>query len=280
MAAAKPTTPPLGFTPAWIASFTPPAGVDRLELGDQHPRGKGLRLRFERKGPPTFRWKTPGTRGERRRYVHLGPWSLAGQVGHVTLAQAREWLKRLRDADEAGPARLGEVEAELRAWLAEGNEPGAKAKDAAPAGRTVKEIADEWYQRRIATVRTRPESVRRTLDRDVLPALGARVFTEVDELDIGRLVDAVVDRGATTYARTVLAHVKQLWRWAQGRGYLKADGVRLANPAAALEAASFGVKTAKRARFATDTELRALWTRLEKPLPGFRNISDSLQPEH
>jgi integrase len=275
MVAPEPSTalsPPLGFTPAWIASFTPPAGTDRLELGDKHPRGRGLRIRFERKGPPTFRWKA--TDGKARRNVQIGPWALAGKPGHITLAQAREWLRRLKEAAQAG--RLAEIEAELKAWLAEGTEEAKRSRDAAPAGRTVKDVAEEWYQRRILPVRTDPGSVRRTLDKDILPAVGARVFTEVDELDLGRIVDAVVDRGARTYAGTVLSHAKQLWRWAQGRGYLKADGVRLANPAAALEAASFRVRKGKRARFATDTELRQLWTRLEKPLKGFRTMDPVL----
>jgi integrase len=269
MADPKPTTPALGFTPQWIASFTPPADVDRLELGDR--KCPGLLLRFERRGPPTFRWKA--TDGERRRYIHIGPWNLAGKTGHVTLAQAREWLRRLKEAAKGG--RLAEVEGELRAWLDEGAPTPAPAKDA-PAGRTVREVAEEWYQRRILPVRRAPESIRRTLDKDVLPAIGDRVFTDVEELDLGRLVDAVVDRGATTYAGTVLAHVKQLWRWAQGRGYLKANGVRLANPAAALEAASFRVTKGKRTRFATDTELRQVWARLERPLPGYRTMDPIL----
>src|SRR5574338_709365 len=114
MAAPEPITPPLGFTPAWIASFTPPAGTDRLELGDKHPRGRGLRIRFERKGPPTFRWKTPGTRGE-----------------------------RLREADEAGPERLAALEAELAAWLGDGAGQGAKPKGAPTPGRTVKDVAED-----------------------------------------------------------------------------------------------------------------------------------------
>jgi integrase len=270
MAASQPTTPPLGFTPQWIASFRPAPGSGRLELGDR--KCPGLLLRFEVKGPPTFRWKA--TDGGRRRYIYIGPWSLAGKTGHVTLAQAREWLRRLKEAAKGG--RLVEVEGELRAWLAEGAEAPSPAKDTTPTGRTVREVAEEWYQRRILPVRRAPESIRRTLDKDILPAIGDRVFTDVEELDLGRLVDAVVDRGATTYAGTVLAHAKQLWRWAQGRGYLKANGVRLANPAAALEAAAFRVKKGKRTRFATDTELRQVWTRLERPLPGYRTMDPVL----
>jgi integrase len=270
MATAKPTTPALGFTPQWIASFTPPPDVDRLELGDR--KCPGLLLRFQRSGPPTFRWKA--TDGDRRRYVYIGPWSLAGKTGHVTLAQSREWLRRLKEAAKGG--RLTEVEKELHAWLAEGAGGAAPAKGEAPAGRTVREVAEEWYTRRIQPVRTQPGSVRRTLDADVLPAIGDRCFTDVDELDLGRLVDAVVDRGATTYAGTVLSHLKQLWRWAQGRGYLKVNGLRLANPAAALEAAAFRVQKSKRTRYATDTELRQVWARLEKPLPGYRTMDPVL----
>jgi integrase len=263
-------TPPLGFSPAWIASFTPPEGTDRLEIGDR--KCPGLRLRFQRKDPPVFRWKATAGDGKRRN-VQIGPWALAGKPGHVTLAQAREWLRRLKEAAKAG--RLAEVEAELRAWLAEGTERPTPPVGA-PTGRTAREVAEEWYQRRILTVRTDPVSVRRTLDKDILPAIGDRVFTDVDELDLGRIVDAVVDRGARSYAGTVLSHAKQLWRWAQGRGYLKVGAVRLANPAAALEAASFRVQKGKRNRYATDTELRQLWTRLEKPLKGYRTMDPVL----
>lgn len=270
MATAKPTTPPLGFTPAWIASYRPPAGAGRVELGDKHCRG--LLLRFDSGGTPSFRCKLQD--GDTRRNVTIGPFAMAGKVGHVTLVQAREWLHRLREAARAG--RLAEVEKELRAWLAEGADQDKPKKSDAPQGRTVREVAEEWYTRRIASVRTQPESVRRTIDKDILPALGDRAFAEVDELDIGRVIDAVVDRGAKVYAGTVLSHAKQLWRWAQGRGYLKVNGVRLANPAAALEAASFRVKKSKRSRFATDVELRRLWTRLEKPLPGFRTMDPVL----
>jgi integrase len=270
MAAAKLTTPPLGFTPAWIGSFTPPADVERLELADK--KCPGLLMRFGTKGPPTFRWKAQD--GDRRRYVYLGPWSPAGKPGHVTLAQVREWLRRLREASKVG--RLAEVEAELTAWLAEGMDPISKGKAEAPAGPTVKEVAEEWYKRRILPVRTDPKSVRRTLDNDIIPAVGDRVFSEVDELDLGRIVDAVVDRGAKVYAGTILSHIKQLWRWAQGRGYLKVGAIRLGNPAAALEAASFRVVKGKRSRYATDTELRAIWLRLDKPLKGFRTMDPVL----
>lgn len=271
MATPEPITPPLGFTPAWIASLELPAGAERLELGDK--KCPGLLLRLGAGGAPTFRCKL--TDQGKRRNVTIGPFALAGKPGHVTLAQAREWLRRLREAAKLG--RLADVEAELRAWLAEGTSPAARpSAAAAPAGPTVKEVADEWYRRRILPVRSEPQSVRRTLDKDVLPAIGDRVFAEVDELDLGRIVDAVVDRGAKTYAGTVLSHMKQLWRWAQGRGYLKVGGVRLGNPAAALEAASFRVQKGKRARFATDLELRQLWTRLEKPLKGYRTMDPVL----
>jgi integrase len=271
MAATEPITPPLGFTPAWIAAFRPPEGTDRLELGDK--KCPGLRLRFERQGPPTFRWKA--TDGGARRNLHLGPWSLAGKAGHVTLAQAREWLRRLKEAAKVG--RLAEVEAELRAWLKEGTEAAARpGAAAAPAGPTVRAVLDEWYRLDIAMRRTQPESVRRTLDKDVLPAIGDRPFASIRPRDLARVVEAVVARGAKTYAGTVLAHIKQCWSWAEERGYLDEGDVPLRNAAAPLKARSFRVVKGKRARFATDLELRQLWTRLEKPLKGYRTMDPVL----
>jgi len=270
MATQQNTTPPeAGLSAAWIKNFVLPPELDRLELADSGCAG--LLIRFKRKGPPTFRWKI--TEAGRRRYVDLGPWSYAGKPGHVTLAQAHGVLKRLKLAQKDG--LLAQAEADHRAWLAAGVED-LPAKDVLASGPTVETVAEEWYRRRILPVRTSPESIRRTLDRNLLPAVGDRPFADVDELELGRIVDAVVDGGAPVYAGTVLSHIKQCWKWGQGRGYLKVNGVRLGNPASALEAASFGVKKAKRRRIASDAELRLVWLRLEKPPEGVREMDEIL----
>lgn len=141
----------LGFTPAWIASFTLPEGTDRLELGDR--ACPGLRLRFGAREPPVFRWKV--TQAGTRRYIQIGPWTSSGRPGHLTLAQAREWLRRLKKAASVG--RLDLTEAELRARLDEGRERVSLERNAGqPPSRTVREVAEEWYQRRILPVRPLP----------------------------------------------------------------------------------------------------------------------------
>ncbi len=270
MATPTSITPPGGFTPAWIAAFTPPPGAERggrVELADK--ACSGLSLRFAEGWAPSFRCKLTGAEGKRQNIV-IGPWSMSGQLGHVTLAQARLVFFELRQAAKEG--RLEEAVKRHKAVLAMRPEPATKRPSSAPAVPTVELVANQWYRLSITARRKKDRAVRRTLDNDLLPALGARPFAGVRSLELSAVIRGIVARGAVAYAGTALAHVKQLWRWAESEGFLDVDGAPLRNAAAPLSALELGVKENARDRVASDDEIRAIWLALEAPRAGLRGM--------
>lgn len=239
MAAQEPTTqPPLS-----------PGRIEKLPPGDHRDTAApGLFLRVTPRGARVFRWYVRSI----GRAVTIGRWSKAERPGHVTLADARKWLERLKEAHHAG--RLDQVEAELAAQLRPPPPPPA----ADVGGPTFRQVADDFLAH-IERRRKRPEQVRRTFQNDLLPALGDRPIAGVTPRDIRKVVEAVVARGAPTQAGRVLAHAKQLFRFACGRDELAVA----ANPAFPLEAAALGVENRVCQRFLTVEEIPAFWRALD-----------------
>lgn len=237
--------------------------MDRVEVGDR--KCPGLRLRFERSGKPVFRWKAPVREG--RRVITIGPWSKTEEPGYVTLKQARKWVRRLKAASERG--EFGAVVHQLEATLEAGRPPKNKPQDPSPS---VLAVAEQFYRKRILPKRAKPEIVRRVLDKDILPSIGSRPIADVTELELARIVDRVTERGARAYAGAVLATIKQLFRWAQGRGHFYVGGVHRVSPAFGLEAGSFDIRRTKRTRTASDDEIRALWHALDSTPEGARPL--------
>jgi integrase len=129
--------------------------------------------------------------------------------------------------------------------------------NAAGRPRTVRDLAEEFYRVRIVPKRRRPETVRRVLDHDLLPAMGGRSLAGFSTEACRALVKKVVARGAATYAGTVLGVLKQMGRFAQGSSYLDA------NPAASLEAEALGVEANEDDRWLTSEEIPLWWKALD-----------------
>ncbi len=245
MAGENPTAaPPLT---AKLIDAARPAAKD-YELADAG--APGLRLRVTPKGARVFRWHV--TRGERQQVVTIGRWSRTPQPGRVTLAEARSWLERLKLAHRAGT--LDDVIAELassRPVRPPSPEPGMGGGPV-----TVRELAADflvYIERR----RKRPEQARRPIEEDVLPAIGARRLADVTSRDVRYVVESVVARGSPTQAGVVLAVMKQLFRFAQGR-----DDVA-ANPAAALDPGALGVVRNQCSRYLSAEEIGQFWRALD-----------------
>jgi integrase len=110
-------------------------------------------------------------------------------------------------------------------------------------------VADEWLRRDQQGNRSVRE-VRRVIGRDVNPVWGERLIAAIGRRDVIELIDGVVDRGATTMARRLHAHLHRLFRWAVGRGIIETNPMAdLPRPGAAV----------KRDRVLTDAELAAIW---------------------
>ena len=279
-------SPELGFTAKWLSGPGAKLPPD-TELGDMHPAGRGLRARWMRSGGITFRWYTVLDTGKRA-VVTIGPWSESGRLGHVTIAQARKWVRDLKEAKSDG--RLDAALGSLNAFLNEGKSTPAHKK-AAESGSKVRDVAELWFQSEIAPVfdakghrvsgRKFPQPVRRALDESILPAIGDRAIIDVDELALGRIVDSITGKASRlsgapprAWAKTVLAYIKQFFGWAKGRGYFTVEGRRYDNPAASLSAKTFRLRASRRTRVAEPEEIRSIWNIQTDSSPNGRRPHD------
>ena len=240
------------------SSFRAASEVAKLAPGDHSDRlTRGLVLRVHPSGGRAFRWRI---RAERRT-VTLGEWAAEPQPGRLTLAQAREWHDRLRVAQRAG--QLAAVLADLDAQL--GRNRPAPGPALAPA--TVADVAEDFYNRRLQPHRKDPTAARRLLDREIVPVLGPRPIAEVETREVARLVEAIVDRGSTFTGQKVLALVKQMFRFAEGRGIVKR------NPAAPLDPDDLGIRARMRQRALAAEEVPILWHLLDTTRTDPRSVN-------
>jgi integrase len=123
-----------------------------------------------------------------------------------TLGEAKAWRQ-----DAAGALRAGIL----------------RASD----GRTVKQVADQWLEdARAGAVRNRsgdiykPAAVRayeKALRRHIIPALGARKFSQVQRVDVQELVDTIHDSGLSPSSiRGAIMPLKAIYRRAVARGQM------------------------------------------------------------
>ncbi len=235
----------------------PNPDLERAEYGD----GSGLRLRVNPTGKSgrgsakTWCWFV--VLDGKRINATLGTWSKDGEGGGLTLSKARQRLDDLKKAHQLG--HLREELAKLGAGRAPAPAPGAAGE------LLVKDLAKD-FRAFIGRRRKQPGEVDRTLDKDILPMLGERPVRSVTTKDVRQLVEAVVNgtcgerggKGAPTQAGRVLAHVKQLFRFAQGR-----DDVQ-SNPADPLDPEALGVVSRICERHLTATEIAAFWQAIDK----------------
>jgi integrase len=235
-------TPPL--TPKLIEAARPTE--KDYELPDT--AAPGLRLRVTPKGSKVFRWYVTSI----GRVITIGRWSKVPRPGFVTLGEARSWLERLKDAHKS--AKLEAVEAELKA-LRPARQVAPPSGTVGPL--TVKDVAAD-FMKHIERRRKRPEQVQRSLDCDILPAMGERPIASVTPKDCRLVVEAVVARGATTQAGIVLGVMKQLFNFAWNRDDISA------NPTAPLrDPEALGVVKNTCQRYLTAKEIEAFWKALD-----------------
>jgi len=227
-----------------------PQGIEKLPPGEYRDSASpGLFLRVN-KGSRVFRWYVRSI----GRAITIGPWSKAPRSGHVTLGEARACLERLKDAHRCG--RLADLEAELKAARPR---RGAPAPGAADGAVTFSEVAKDFLKH-IQRRRKRPDEVKRTVENELIPALGDRPITSITSRDVRLVVEAVVARGSPTQAGKVLAHAKQLFRFACGRDEVAAA----ANPAYPLEADALGVEHNVCQRYLSKEEIPLFWAAVDQ----------------
>ncbi|QYZ64538.1 MAG: hypothetical protein OI74_06170 [Gammaproteobacteria bacterium (ex Lamellibrachia satsuma)] len=232
-----PKTPSNGFTDAFLQRVKLKSTDKRYELADKDQRG--LRLRVSPSGTRTFVW-----------YYRSGNTTKChtiGQYPSVSLANARKEVR------------------ERKVKLMDGVQPLQAIDGDAP--KTVRELGEVFYEKRIVAVRKRPDAVRQILDHDIYPVVGSKRLRSVTLQMLGGVIDTVVARGANTHAGKVLAVLKQMFRWGEGRGFIERS------PAYAMSADDYAIRSGQKSR-ALDTdphgnplakmvEIPALWVALD-----------------
>ena len=202
------------------------ARTESYEVGDTG--APGLRLRVYPSGAKVFRWYfCDATRKHRVRTLGAFP-------GEKSLADARRDLERLKETHQEA-LQHGDIESSSGSVV------------------TVKDLAEEFYKRRIKNQRKRPEEALAILDNDVIPKLGRRKLSVITAPIIGSAIMAVVDRGAAVHAGKVLNLTKQMFAFGESLGYLNR------NPAASLKADNLGIESNVRDRHLSSDEIRKFW---------------------
>lgn len=167
-------------------------------------------------------WTAETARTEARRI--LGEVAGGGDPARQR-SEVRQAKREAKDAERRGEAVPGSVAAVVKDWL---------AKDQA----TNRDVAN----------------VRRIMELDVVPVIGAMQIVTVRKRDIIGVIDRVAERGATVKANRVLAHMKRLFSWAAGRDLIDAS------PAQYVERPA---PETKRERVLADDELVEVWRGLD-----------------
>ncbi len=220
------------FTDRKLAHLRPDSAV--YEVGDA--ASPGLRLRVSPSGRKVFRWYFREATGKHR-VLTLGAYGTGPD--QIALARARQDL-----------AKAKESHAEA---LAHGDPEITSSRVT-----TVTELAELFYERRIAKQRKRPWEARAILDRDIIPTLGKRKLRTLQTPQVGAMILKVVDRGAPVHAGKVLGLTKQLFRSGVSLGYLTV------NPAEPLRAADLGVESNVRDRHLSADEIALFWDALAR----------------
>jgi integrase len=236
-------SPARGFTQKFIESLR--AREKRFDLYD--PAASGLRLRVFPSGVKSFGWVVNSL----NRVIILGPWSFSTAPGHLTLAEARGWLERLKAARLGGLNQLDAVAAQLKQHMA------PRPIQVGPASGTISAIA-EPFLRMLGGQRKRPEEARYIVEKDILPVIGDVQLRSLRKSDCRAVIAKVTARGAKVHAGKVLGLLKQLLDYAEN---VEDDFI---NPAARFKAANLEIEHNVRDRWLTEEEIKLFWAALDQ----------------
>jgi integrase len=230
-------------------------GVVRFIDGDNAPR---VHFRYEYK------------REGKKAWHYCGTWSTTS-LDAIRRArdEAQDTLKRGLDPNAKREADRIEAREQVKATLAA--EMRRRADDA-----TVQELYDQWL--RDGVLRNDGNAaMKRSFERDVLPALHAKPVRLVTEHEVRAVLRALVARGVNRTAVEVHRNIKQMFRWAEKRQpwrRLLKDG----NPAELVEIAKivdpdYDLSNI-RSRVLTEDELRELRDRFEEMARDYEAAPD------
>jgi integrase len=226
--------PKIKLTQVAVDRLQPPA-EGRVEIWDTILPGFGLRIAAPRPGQAARRtWQVLyRVRGKSVRET-LGTTATVPKVdaaralARASIQKAQQGINPVRERREIAAA------------------------EATGRGQTLAAAIDRYLER-YAVKRMRAEyfaETKRTLDRDVKPALGSRSIGEITRGDIRELLERIVDRGSPSHANHCLAYLRAMLGWAV------ANDLITANPCAGLQMPSPKVE---RDRALDDGEIALFW---------------------
>jgi len=225
-------TPKTGLTDSFLKSLKPQ--LIRVELSDN--KSQGLRIRLAPTGRISFVWYYRCKHTSKNKVLTLGKYG--DESDCMTLKQARDALEIAKAKHEAG--ELGSTSRKVPV--------------------TVSDLCEEFYNVRILPHLRRPEAVKICLDNDIVPSMGNSKLIALRVGSLNKCIDAVVRRGSPVQAGHVLATLKQLFKFAEGRGYIDHS------PAYALEPKMFGIpKNEGRERYLELSEIKLVWDAIDSP---------------
>jgi len=182
-----------------------------------------------------------GGQGAKQEKITLGDYPT------YSLAEARTWRDdckilagrgvspmalRRGDAipEDATPAVKELAQAFIREWCLKTREKAKIKEEAAREADTVEAFARRWYAEIAEPANSNPRNILRALEKDVIPAIGAKQVADVTVTDILAITDKIKNRGADQMALQTRNVLKRLFAYAIAREKTKF------NPAAAIEA--------------------------------------------
>jgi integrase len=142
-----------------------------------------------------------------------------------------------------------ERHAEARKLLATGVDPMAQRKaektaEKAAVENSFQSITAQWLEHWQGGKSPRHvDSVRRRMEADILPCLGARPIAEIEAPELVAMANAIQDRGARDIAKRALETVGQVFRYGIAHGYAKR------NPATEIRPSDI-LKTTRKVNYA------------------------------
>jgi integrase len=196
----------------------------------------------------TFYWDTtlPGfglqvtERGARSYVVQY-------RIGRKSRRIAIKDVLKFKDAKKEARKLLGEA--------ATGGDPLARRrKERAIASNTLKAVAQEYFKRERARVRTMDDR-EATFERLIFPRLGDQPIDSIQRGDINKLLDRVEVENGEIMASLTLAYLRRLFTWHAGRAH---DDFR-----SPIVRGMARTKSEPRERILSNDEIRAVWRAAE-----------------
>jgi integrase len=238
--------PRMKITQLAVDRLRPPAS-GRVDYWDSQLPGFGIRIAAARPGHDPLRtWQVMYRVGGKKIREKIGTLARIPEVARAR-DLARESLFRVEQGGNPAEERRREQEAEKR-----------RAEEEALRDRDTLGAAIDRYLERYATKRMRPDyftETKRTLERDVKPALGARPIRDITRRQVRELLEAIVDRGSPSHANHVLAYLRAMLNWAVSNDLIEANPTNgLMMPAPLVE----------RDRALNDAEIGLFWVACDK----------------